>query len=125
MKHPPSYYRYFELFNNEEFWESHEALEEIWRETDNDLFLRGMIVFAAAFVHVQRNNPSGCRKVLDKCILWLEPFAPRRWDLDVDRVLAHARFCRAELDRLPDGALLKDHIPMIKLTLLDETAENA
>lgn len=125
MKHPPSYYRYFELFNNEEFWESHEALEEIWRETDNDLFLRGMIVFAAAFVHVQKNNPSGCRKVLDKCILWLEPFAPRRWDLDVDQVLAHARFCRAELDRLPDGALLKDHIPMIKLALLPEAEENA
>lgn len=117
MSHPEGYYRYFELFNQELFWESHEALEEIWRETDNDLFLRGLIVFAAAFVHVQRNNPSGCRKVLDKCIAWLEPYAPRHWDLDVDRVLAHARYCRAELDRLPPGADIRDHLPLIRLGL--------
>jgi predicted metal-dependent hydrolase len=117
MSHPENYYRYFELFNNEEFWEAHEALEELWKETDNDLFLRGLIVFAAAFVHVQRNNPSGCRKVLDKCIDWLGPYAPRHWDLDVDRVLEHARFCRAQLDRIPAGEPLVGHLPFIKLEL--------
>ncbi len=117
MKYPEGYYRYFELFNNEEFWESHEALEEIWKETDNDLFLRGLIVFAAAFVHVQKNNPSGCRKVLEKCINWLEPYAPRHWDLDVDRVLAHARFCLAQLEKVPPGGHLKDYVPFIKLHL--------
>jgi predicted metal-dependent hydrolase len=115
MKYPEAYYRYFELFNNEEFWESHEALESIWIETDNDLFLRGMIVFAAAFVHVQKNNPRGCKKVLERCISWLEPFAPRHWDLDVERVLAHARFCYDQLDRVPEGAHLKDYLPFIKL----------
>jgi predicted metal-dependent hydrolase len=115
MKYPEQYYRYFELFNNEEFWESHEALEELWKETDDDRFLRGLIVFAAAFVHVQRNNPSGCGKVLDKCIAWLTPFAPRHWDLDVDGVLAHARFCRAQLDHVPPGGQLKDYLPFMKL----------
>jgi predicted metal-dependent hydrolase len=115
MKYPEQYYRYFEFFNNEEFWESHEALEELWKETDDDKFLRGLIVFAAAFVHVQRNNPSGCGKVLDKCIAWLTPFAPRHWDLDVERVLTHARFCRAQLEQVPPGGHLKDYLPFIKL----------
>lgn len=115
MKYPPGYYRYFELFNHEEFWEAHEALEEIWQETDNDLFLRGLIVFAAAFVHVQRNNPSGCRKVLEKCIDWLAPYNPRHWDLDVARVLAHARYCRAQLDAMPPDGALRDYLPLIKL----------
>jgi len=117
MTYPEGYYRYFELFNSEEFWEAHEALEEIWKETDNDLFLRGLIVFAAAFVHVQRNNPSGCRKVLDKCIEWLGPYSPRHWDLDVDQVLAHARSCRDALDRVPAGGNLRDYLPYIKLQL--------
>lgn len=117
MSYPEGYYRYFELFNHEEFWEAHEALEDIWKETDNDLFLRGLIVFAAAFVHVQRNNPSGCRKVLDKCIDWLTPFAPRHWDLDVDRVLAHARFCRAQIETMPPDGNLRDYLPFIKLQI--------
>jgi predicted metal-dependent hydrolase len=117
MSYPDGYYRYFDLFNGEEFWEAHEALEEVWKETDNDLFLRGLIVFAAAFVHVQRNNPSGCRKVLDKCIAWLEPYAPRHWDLDVDRVLSHARFCREQLDRVPPDGKLSDYLPLIRLSL--------
>lgn len=122
MTYPPGYYRYFELFNAEEFWEAHEALEEIWQETDDDKFLRGLIVFAAAFVHVQRNNPSGCRKVLEKCIAWLTPFAPRRWDLDLDRVLAHARLCYELLDRVSPADHLRDHIPFIKLSLESEQA---
>ncbi|HWI52775.1 MAG TPA: DUF309 domain-containing protein [Symbiobacteriaceae bacterium] len=117
MKYPEQYDRYIELFNREEFWEAHEALEELWKESDNDLFLRGLIVFAAAFVHVQRNNPSGCRKVLDKCIDWLGPYAPGHWDLDVDRVLAHARFCRSQLDAVPPGGHLRDYLPLIKLRL--------
>lgn len=124
MRYPEGYYRYFELFNGEEFWEAHEALEEIWQETDNDLFLRGLIVFAAAFVHVQRNNPSGCRKVLDKCIAWLTPFAPRRWDLDLERVLAHAHHCQALLECLPEGQRLEGYIPFIKLHLEPEGYES-
>lgn len=122
MTYPPGYYRYFELFNAEEFWEAHEALEEIWQETDDDKFLRGLIVFAAAFVHVQRNNPSGCRKVLEKCIAWLEPFAPSRWDLDLERVLAHARLCYERLDQVPPGGHLRDYLPFIKLSLESEQA---
>lgn len=114
MNYPEQYRRYFELFNQEEFWEAHEALEELW-QVNGDQFLRGLIVFAAAFVHVQRNNPSGCRKVLDKCIEWLGPFAPRHQGLDVDRVLAHAHFCRDALDHIPTGGHLRDHLPFITL----------
>lgn len=115
MKYPEQYYRYFELFNGEEFWESHEALEELWKETDNDLFLRGLIIFAAACVHIQRNNPSGCRKTLEKAVEWLTPYAPRHWDLDVSRVLDQARWYLAQLPQIPPGEHLRDHLPFIRL----------
>jgi len=116
MTHPPGYYRYFELFNAGEYWEAHEALEEVWRET-GDRFLRGLIVFAAAFVHVQRNNPSGCRKVLEKCVAWLTPYRPRRWGLDVDRVVAHSELCLERLRSLPEERPLAEHLPPIQLRL--------
>lgn len=117
MKYPEQYDRYLSLFNRQEYWEAHEALEELWRESDDDRFLRGLIVFAAAFVHVQRNNPSGCRRVLEKTINWLGPYSPRHWDLDVDRILAHARHCVAQLDQVPPGGKLQDYVPFIELHL--------
>lgn len=113
-KYPEGYYRYFELFNAEEFWEAHEALEELW-QADHDPFKQGLILFAAAYVHVQRNNPSGCRKCLERVLHYLTPFAPVHWDLDVDRVLGRARANLELLDRLPPGQPLQGYIPFIRL----------
>jgi hypothetical protein len=47
-----------ELFNTERFWESHEALEYAWRRasgSEKDL-LQGVILVAAALVHLQKNE---------------------------------------------------------------------
>lgn len=110
----PAYRRFLALFNAQEFWEAHEALESLWRE-DHDPFKKGLILFAAAHVHVQRNNPSGCRKCLLRAIHYLEPYAPRHGDLDVDRILARARANLELLDRLPPGQPLAAAIPMIRL----------
>jgi len=130
MSYPDGYYRYFDLFNREEFWEAHEALEELWRDLKDgvpvragavkaapgdEYFLRGLIVFAAAFVHVQRNNPSGCRQVLEKCVRWLDPFAPTYWGVDVDGVLQHARYCLAQLNQVPPGGDLGQYLPFMRL----------
>ena len=47
-----------QLFNEERYWESHEVLEQIWRESkgaERDA-LQGLILTAAAFVHYQKNE---------------------------------------------------------------------
>lgn len=117
MKHPEQYLRYLELFNSHEFWESHEALEEIWQEDREDKFLQGLILLAASYVHVQRNNPNGCRKTSERALLYLERYAPRRWDLDVDWILAILRKNLGMLDRLQPGQQVEDLVPYIKLRL--------
>lgn len=109
-----AYRRYCELFNAHRFWDAHEVLEEQWQE-DRDPFKQGLILFAAAFVHVQRNNPAGCRKVLRKAIDRLTPFAPRHEGWAVDRILAHARLCLDLLDRRPPDRPLAGYIPWIEL----------
>lgn len=47
-----------ELFNEERYWESHEALESAWRVAagDEKEILQGLILVAAAFVHSQKNE---------------------------------------------------------------------
>ena len=55
----PHYLGYFECFNRQLFFEAHEVLEALWlpeRGKPNDLFYKGLIQLAGAFVHLQKNR---------------------------------------------------------------------
>lgn len=113
--YPETYYRFFALFNAGQYWHAHEALEEQWLAEGRNPFLQGLILLAAGFVHVQKDNPPGCRKVLEKAAHRLAPYAPRHRGLDVAAILA---FIQGALDRLtdrPDGQPLPGYIPYIRL----------
>jgi len=49
-----------EFFNEERYWESHEALEYAWRKAvgDEKDVLQGIILVAAALVHLQKDQPT-------------------------------------------------------------------
>jgi predicted metal-dependent hydrolase len=50
---------FFECFNRQLFFEAHEVLEKLWlreRGGANDLFYKGLIQLAGAFVHVQKQR---------------------------------------------------------------------
>lgn len=55
------------LFNDEHFFEAHEAWEELWHlENGRDrVFVQGLIQVAAHFVHVRKGNWSGARSVAE------------------------------------------------------------
>jgi len=53
------YLSYFDCFNRQLFFEAHEVLEELWlkeRAGSEDLFYKGLIQLAGAFVHVQKQR---------------------------------------------------------------------
>jgi predicted metal-dependent hydrolase len=55
----PHYLGYFECFNQQLFYEAHDVLEELWltqRRQPDDLFYKGLIQLAGAFVHLQKNR---------------------------------------------------------------------
>lgn len=102
----PAYARFLELFNAGKFWESHEALEEPWREHGSE-FYHALILYASAFVHVNRANRHGIAAQLGKAQPLLEARRPRYLGLDVDAMLEHAAICRhlvAENRDAPDPA---------------------
>lgn len=58
-----------ELFNNGEYWECHEALEDPWYEdiSDNARYIYWAIIqVAAALVHYENENITGCIGMLSK-----------------------------------------------------------
>ena len=53
------YLGYFECFNRQLYYEAHDVLEELWlaeRKGPRDLFYKGLIQLAGAFVHLQKNR---------------------------------------------------------------------
>ena len=93
--------RFVELFDREEFWESHEVLEDAWRESRSGFF-HGLILYASAFVHVQRGNPRGVVAQLRKAERALTPFEPAYLGVDVGGILRRAGEIRARIGKVDD-----------------------
>jgi hypothetical protein len=57
-----------DLFNQERYWESHEALESAWKVASGDEkeVLQGLILIAAALVHWQKNERQVTLSVLKR-----------------------------------------------------------
>ncbi|HEV2129814.1 MAG TPA: DUF309 domain-containing protein, partial [Longimicrobiaceae bacterium] len=83
-----------------EFWESHEVLEGPWRANRSD-FYKGLILYASAFVHVQRRNSRGVLAQLRKAERHLAPFRPAYLGLDLEAVLEHAARTAEAVGRNP------------------------
>jgi hypothetical protein len=102
----PGYARFLDLFNRGRFWDSHEALEGPWRRTGSE-FYHALILFASAFVHVDRGNRHGIAAQLGKAEPIFRPRAPHYLGLDVHSILQHSAVCRhivAENHDAPDPA---------------------
>src|ERR1041385_5141293 len=82
---PPQYQRGIEHFNAGEFFECHEALEEIWLPAQGieREFLHAIIQVAVALHHYQRANYKGATSVYQRARRKLEVLPPRLMQLDL------------------------------------------
>jgi len=58
------------LFNQAEFFEAHEVLEEVWRAAppEEKKFLQGVVQVAVAFHHYSTGNLAGMRSVMERAM---------------------------------------------------------
>ena len=63
------------LFNEERFFECHEAWEEAWKRSAGaeKLYYQGMIQAAVAILHARRGNLEGARTLYEKASVKLDP----------------------------------------------------
>jgi predicted metal-dependent hydrolase len=121
--YPEKYLEGIRLFNEEDFFECHEVLEELWSETlgREKKFYQGLIQAAVALFHFGNENLGGARKLYQASREKLDPFRPFFQGLDVDKFLAEMKFCFQELlesaQMYPAGVELSDErIPTIQLS---------
>jgi hypothetical protein len=95
------YTGYFTCFNAQRYYEAHDVLEELWlrRRDEHYAFFKGLIQFAGAFVHLQKQaarpkHPKDGRRLHPAVRLFrlalanLEPYRPKYLRLDVTAVCA-------------------------------------
>ena len=89
----PAFRRGIEHFNSLEFWESHEAWEELWlaAESDLDQFLQGLIQVAAAYHHLKRGTFRGGVRLFDSGLARLSKFPATTCGIDRSDVEHAAR----------------------------------
>jgi len=123
----PAFIRGLDHFNALEFWEAHEAWEELWLVADTDVeqFLQGLIQVAAAYHHIQRGTFRGAVRLVNAGLARLANFPARFCGVDRDAVERAARAPQAwAADRLARGEESERLAPLDfpKLVLVDRGA---
>jgi predicted metal-dependent hydrolase len=102
------------LFNNREFFQCHEALEEAWmaERGPRRLFLQALIHLAVGFYHCERNNPAGASRQLRKGLHKLAAYLPSCEGIETARLF---RDSAAALERIDAGEAVVGY-PQIRLS---------
>ena len=77
-------------FNQGQYWQCHETLEELWMSEEYPLrlFYHGLIKAAVGLLHLQRHNLVGAGKKLKDAERTLAPFIPDMMGIDIAKLLA-------------------------------------
>ncbi len=105
------YLTYFDLFNQQRFFEAHEVLEGLWladRSGYNAAFYKGLIQLAGAFVHLQRNGLGPGAALFRLARANLAQYPPRHEHLDVAALVDLTEDWLARLAMAQPGNLLKE-----------------
>ncbi len=90
-----------DLFNQREFYECHDTIEEIWLQESSDRqpFLQGLIQAAVAFHHYQHGKWGAARSMLQMAIDKLTPYPDAFEGLDARHLVTGLRTWKAALDQ--------------------------
>lgn len=80
--------RAVQLFNDEKYWEAHEALEYVWKNTTGieKEILNGIILVAAAFVHDEKDEQDVCISILQRARKKLDQASGIYHGIDTNRI---------------------------------------
>jgi predicted metal-dependent hydrolase len=117
----PLYLKGIEHFNVCDFFEAHEAWEELWTNYSGPSrkFFQGLIQVAVALHHFGNGNIRGSKKLYASSRAYLEPYRPKHLGLDLDKLFAEMERCFVEVhasqEEFPSIEIDPELIPEIHL----------
>ena len=121
------YLGYFECFNLGLFFEAHDVLEELWlrdRKSPNYSFHKGLIQFAGAFVHLQKNRLRPAAALFRLARANFQKYPPTHEHLDVAGVLLMIEHWLGQLENTnyTINPLGPTNVPRLQLQLAAKAA---
>jgi len=105
-------------FNQAYFFEAHETLEDLWRDTTGPLrlFYQGLIQLAVGLYHLSNGNRRGALNLLSKGLEKLAAYQPTCQNVDVDALCVEARFWLERVRQTDAGELrvVPEALPRIR-----------
>lgn len=91
-----------ELFNQGQYFECHEVIEDAWNNEPEPIRImyQGVLQIGVACYHIQNKNWRGAMKVLQRGTPKIRRFAPMCMGINLDRLLVDVDKMRQELVRL-------------------------
>lgn len=94
---------FFRLFDQGHYHESHDVLEDLWRDTPGPerRFFQGLLQCAVALHHWGNGNLHGARILYHEGTLKLQPFRPNFFGVDIEAFIARVDGMLPSLVRSP------------------------
>jgi ActR/RegA family two-component response regulator len=102
---PPLVRQGLELFNQGNFYDCHEVIEDAWMAEKDPIrvMYQGILQIGVACYHIQNRNWRGAIKVLERGVPKAARFAPTCMGINIARLLQDSEAIRQELARLGPG----------------------
>ncbi len=120
-EYDPRYLAGVQAFNDGDFFEAHEAWEDLWSEATGPArrFYQGMIHAAVGLCHLTNGNLRGAAKLYRSCIDYLAPCGERFLGVDLARFRVELERCFHEVlapEGPPAGTTLDESlVPLLEL----------
>lgn len=114
------YLEYIELFNQRDFYDCHEALEELWLDYfgPDRRFYQGLIHLATAYQLLWRDRLPGSKARFASTINYLADYPEQHLGLDLKEVRENAKLWLSRLENDPSYSATKyndSEVPFLEL----------
>ncbi|KOP67162.1 hypothetical protein AMS62_19335 [Bacillus sp. FJAT-18019] len=92
MTYEPLYVAYLVYFNrDQDYFECHEVLEELWLNRDRDPRYKGLLQVAVGLFHFRNNNVRGAYKMFTSAVSRLEGYPSNELGIAMGKLLSEVR----------------------------------
>ena len=111
-----------ELFNNGEYFEAHEALEDAWNAEDGDAknLYRGILQTAVVYLHITRGNYNGAVKVYDRSLKWLKELPDICKGIHLSELKANVETVMMDIQKLGEERIAEFDMKLLQPIKWDE-----